>query len=94
MGATPRKGGAKPNTDAGYCPNTGDASSGIVIRDRNGRVLLSAWRTWEHMASAEEAEAVTWLEGIRLAVEWVRMPLVIESDCIELIKALGRDNMS
>jgi hypothetical protein len=46
------------------------------------------------MASVEEAKAVTWLEGIRLAVEWVRMPLVIESDCIELIKALGRDNMS
>jgi hypothetical protein len=53
------EGWAKPNTDAGYYPNTGDASSGIVIRDRNGRVLLSAWRTWEHMASAEEAEVVT-----------------------------------
>jgi hypothetical protein len=31
------------------------------------------------MASAEEAKAVTYLEGIHLAVEWVRMSLVIES---------------
>jgi hypothetical protein len=40
----PPEGSTKLNI-ASYCPNTRDASSRIVIRDRNGRVVLSAWRT-------------------------------------------------
>jgi hypothetical protein len=46
------------------------------------------------MASTEEAKAFTHLEGIHLAAEWVRMSLVIESECVELMKALGRYNTS
>jgi hypothetical protein len=67
--APPTAGWAKLNTDAGFCADTGKASSGIVVRDINGKVLLSAWRTQDHMASAKESEAVTCLEGIRLTAE-------------------------
>jgi hypothetical protein len=44
---------ARPN-----CPNTGMASTGVVVRDKSGNVLLSAWRTLNNIASAEEAEAL------------------------------------
>jgi hypothetical protein len=80
-------GWAKMNTDASFSEQTGEASSGVVIQDAEGSILLSAWKTLENMASVEEAEAC--LEGSRLAVEWIKLPILIESDCAELVKALG-----
>jgi hypothetical protein len=46
------------------------------------------------MASAEEAEAVSCQEGIHLTVEWVCLPMVIESDCAKLVKALAMADTS
>jgi hypothetical protein len=34
------------------------------------------------------AEAEACLRGIKLAVEWIRQPIVIESDCLTLIRAI------
>jgi hypothetical protein len=39
------------------------------VSDPQGKVLLSAWGVWSHVASAEEVEALACLEGIRLTVE-------------------------
>jgi hypothetical protein len=52
------------------------------------RVLLSAWWTLDHLSRAEEVEAVACLEGIHLALEWVKMPTEIETDCAVLLKAI------
>jgi hypothetical protein len=51
----PPEGWVKLNSDAGYRPDTGEASTGVVIRDSQGKVLLSAWRPLRHVASIEEA---------------------------------------
>jgi hypothetical protein len=64
----------KVNTDAGYYPDTGSASTGIAIRDHEGKVLLMAWRWLKSCGSPEEAEAEACLQGIRLANEWIRQP--------------------
>jgi hypothetical protein len=52
----PPAGWAKLNTDAGFCPNSGAASMGVIVRDMAGKVLISSWRTLDYVASSEEAE--------------------------------------
>jgi hypothetical protein len=52
-----------------------------VVRDCQGKVLLSAWPTMENFASAEEAEAEACLQGIRLVRVWIGQPTIIEADC-------------
>jgi hypothetical protein len=66
------------------------ASAGIVIRDQDGAVLITSWRTLRHAASVEMAEALSCLEGIHLALGWIEQPLHVESDCLQLVHALGK----
>jgi ribonuclease HI len=80
----PGKGWAKINTDAGFCQNTAMAGIGVVARDSQGKVLFSAWSFMDNVGSAEEAEALACWEGLRLAKEWIRQPVVVESDCLGL----------
>jgi hypothetical protein len=86
--ALPSTGWVKLNVDAGYCHDTGLAGTRVVVWDHQGQVILSAWQFWENVVSAEEAEAFACLEGMRLVVDWVRQPTVVESDCLLLIKSL------
>ena len=37
---------------------------------------------------AEEVEAMACREGLNLAAEWFRMPIVLESDCVMVIRYL------
>jgi ribonuclease HI len=88
--APPEEDWVKLNTDAGFCENTGGASFGVVVRDSQGQALLSAWGTWSHVTSAEEAEALACLEGIRLMIERIGRPTVVETDCESLVAAQCR----
>jgi hypothetical protein len=45
------------NTDAGFCPISGRASTGVVVCGNDGGVLLSVWRFLHHYGSTEEAKA-------------------------------------
>jgi hypothetical protein len=62
----PQSGWVKVNIDAGFCYLSGTASTGVVVRDDTGKVLLTAWKALRHCASPEEAEAEAYLQGIRL----------------------------
>jgi ribonuclease HI len=84
----PRSGWAKLNLDARFCRDSGQACCGVVVRDQSGAVMLSAWKYLENIASPEEAEALACLEGMRVAVDYMRQPLQVESDCMVLINAL------
>jgi hypothetical protein len=64
------------------------ASMGIVARDEEGQVLLTAWQVLRRCASPEEAEAEACLCGIRLAAEWIGKPTQMEADCVGLINAI------
>jgi hypothetical protein len=88
---TMQEGWIKLNTDAGYCPNTGEASAGMVARDDRGRVMLTTWRTLSSCASPEEAEAGPCLQGLRLIVQWIGRPAYVESDCSILVQALRKE---
>jgi ribonuclease HI len=78
----------KLNTDAGFCPTSGKASTGIVVRDPPGKILLTAWRTFQSCGSPEEAGAEACLQGIRLVAQWIKQPTHIETDCQTLVKAI------
>jgi hypothetical protein len=80
------------NSDAGFIEETGRASTGVVIRDMNGVVLVSAGRSLYHIASVLEAKALACLVGIRLARGWIHMPLCIGTDCMQLVHALEKDD--
>jgi ribonuclease HI len=86
----PPAGWVKLNTDVGYRHSPGEASTGVVVRDDRGNVLLSAWKSLQHVASAEEAEAEACLQGLKLVAEWIRQPACVEADCATLIQAINR----
>jgi hypothetical protein len=50
------EGWVKLNTDAGYRPDMGEASTGVVVRDNHRKVLLSAWRSLRNVTSVKEVE--------------------------------------
>ena len=62
---------------------------GAVLRDTNGAVIGSAWNTIRNCASAEAAEAKAYLEGIRDTMQFVDRPVVIESDCANVIQQIS-----
>jgi ribonuclease HI len=84
----PPEGWVKLNTDAGFRSDNGDASTGVVVWDSHGQVLLTAWRSLRNVASAEPAEAEACLEGIQLTAEWIRQPTNIKKDCASLIQVV------
>lgn len=63
----------------------GEADIDVVIRDRKGTVILSAWHVIRNDASAEEVEirlCMACKDGIILSAEWLPKPAVLESDCL------------
>lgn len=89
MGWTPPPmGWVKANVDGSFIQSSEAASAGIVIRDHTGSVLLTSWRIISHCGSAEEAEATACWEGVNLAAEWVKKPLILETDCANLVSML------
>ena len=61
---------------------------GAVIRDHDGRIILSAWDYIPRCNGADCAEAMACLEGLRKAMSGTDLPLIIETDCSSVTKAL------
>jgi hypothetical protein len=85
----PPPGWVKLNIDAGFCSSSDMAGTGVVVRDPDGKVLLTAWQFLRHCGSPEEAEADACLQELILLMEWIKQPTCFESDCLGLIKAMG-----
>jgi len=56
----------KLNVDASFIEETGQASTGAVVRNHQGHVLVSAWRVLFDCFSVEEAKFAACCEGLRL----------------------------
>jgi len=85
----PRMGWAKINVDGAFVEQTGEAGVGILARDHSGSVCFSAWRVLFHCSSPFEAEVRACVEGIRLASQWIQMPVILESDCSRVVHAFN-----
>jgi hypothetical protein len=77
----PPTGWVKLNTDITFCKVTRETSLGIVMQDSEGKVVLTTWRELAGCGLPEQAEAEACLEGMRLSVEWIRQPMLVETDC-------------
>ncbi|TVU49286.1 hypothetical protein EJB05_00593, partial [Eragrostis curvula] len=87
----PARGKFKINVDGAYNAQSGAAGLGVVIRDADGHPLLMAWRKLFHCRDAEEAEAAACLDGVRLAMRWPGISMVLESDAALVVAKLKTD---
>jgi hypothetical protein len=58
-------GGIKLNTNAGFYPNKRHAGLGFIARNHLGEVIFLGWSSDRLCYSAEEAECLAALMGIR-----------------------------
>ena len=71
----------KINVDADLNTLTGEASVGVVVKDWEGSLKMTVWRTISHCRDAEEAEYRACLEGTHLALWRPDTPMILESNC-------------
>ncbi|CAO2045543.1 unnamed protein product [Urochloa humidicola] len=60
-----------------------------MIRDSDGKVLLSAWKFITGLSEAEEVEALACKEGMQCAKEWGART-ILETDCASIARLLQK----
>jgi ribonuclease HI len=88
----PEPGALKANVDAGWNAHSRDAGIGVVVRDHQGKVILSEWKFSPNCGSAEEAEVLACLAGLKHLIGLRQWPAILESDCLRAIQALSLDS--
>jgi ribonuclease HI len=85
----PSEGKIKANVDAGWDAVSKQGGVGIVIRDHRGRVILTEWKIIPFCSSAEEAEVIACLDGLRHLVHLRQWPAILESDCLYAVQSIS-----
>jgi ribonuclease HI len=75
----PPQGFAKLNIDGAFTIQS--AGAGIVLRDHAGEVIFTACRNLDTCMDAPEAELAAIEEGIKLALHWSALKIIVETDC-------------
>ena len=60
----------------------------MVLRDATGELIFASHRVLWNCNDALESEISAIMEGLTLAHEWSDLPILIQSDCAEVISAL------
>jgi hypothetical protein len=89
--AAPEVGFLKANVDAGWDAHSIDVGLGIIVRDCQGKVRLSEWKFVPNCGSAEEAETLACLEGLKHPIDLRQWPAMVESDCLRAVRAFSLD---
>jgi hypothetical protein len=84
----PEEGWHKLNIDASYSHEENNASWGAVLRDNEGKVVMSTWGIIPYCQSAETTEAISVLEGIKTITPMEPNPVVVECDNITIVNDL------
>ncbi|KAF8751029.1 hypothetical protein HU200_012261 [Digitaria exilis] len=74
-----------------FVSHTGGAGLGVVIRNNNGDVMLTAWKVIMRCSYAVEAEAMACLVGLQLAAQHCQAPVILESDCARVVRTVRRE---
>ncbi|XP_071678543.1 uncharacterized protein [Lolium perenne] len=92
----PPQGWIKVTVDGSFLQEHERGTTGAVIRDHLGKIIVDAGNTIPRCNSVEEAEAFALLEGAKLAKEWTNGLVIFESDCIQVVNAVhqGRESLS
>lgn len=88
----PPLGWHKLNTDGSFSSD-GLAGAGSILRDDKGKIIFSSCRQMFHTSDALEAELFALKEGLSLALHWSTLPLLLEVDCLEIVKLLKNEDM-
>jgi hypothetical protein len=89
--AAPEVGSLKANVDAGWDAHSKNARLGIIVRDWQGKVVLSEWKFVPNCGSTEEAEILACLEGLKHLINLRQWPAMVESDCLMAVQAFPMD---
>ena len=66
----------------------------MILRDCLGKIIFSSCRELRACAEPLEAELLSCLEGLNLALQWTQLPIEVETDCrvaLKMITAVDRD---
>jgi hypothetical protein len=80
----PQSGHVKVNVDAGL--KDGHAGLGIIARDAHGSVLFASSQICFHCSVPGVTKFMAMTEGLRLAIQWIDQPIVLETDCLSIRK--------
>ncbi|XP_024178154.1 uncharacterized protein LOC112184104 [Rosa chinensis] len=78
----------KLNVDAAFNMDTGLAGLGGIFLDHEGSVVGGFRHTLEVANSPRHAELLALIHGVQLALDHHLTPLVVESDCMDLVQAI------
>jgi hypothetical protein len=77
----PPQGSLKISVDAAFNPLSGVAMVGVVIRDWQGSLELTARCIISHCRDVEETKARACLESVHMDLRWSKIPMILEFDC-------------
>ena len=77
------------NVDASYDENRGSGSTGVIIRDCSGDMIVAASRYIPHLVDAPMAEAFALKDGLMLAQHIGGNRIIIQSDYMEVIEIMS-----
>jgi ribonuclease HI len=84
----PSPGWVKLTVDGSYKVDDGSAGTGMILRDDSGQIIFSACRSLLLCVDALEAEIQACLEGLDLALHYSQLPIIIDTDCSQLVAAV------
>ena len=85
----PPRGWVKLTIDGSFKTEDGTAGTGMILRDADGGIIFSACRSLQSCTEALEAELSSCLEGLNLAIQHSQLPIIIDSDCSQLVASAG-----
>lgn len=81
----PDVGFTKLNVDGSFVQADGSAGAGMILRNHEGNIVFAACRALFCCSDPLEAELEACEEGLRLALQWTNLPIILESDCQEAV---------
>jgi hypothetical protein len=83
----PSQGFAKLNVDGAFTARS--AGAGMVLRDHAGEVIFTACQHLETCTDALEAELAAIEEGMKLALHWSALKIIVETDCADAVELIS-----
>ena len=77
------------NVDASYDENRDSGSTGVIIRDCSGDMIVAASRYIPHLVDAPMAEAFALKDGLMLSQQIGGNRIIIQSDCMEVTEIMS-----
>jgi hypothetical protein len=91
--SAPREGELKANVDAGWDPAGKKAGIRVIVRNHQGNPIITEWKFIPGCASAEDAEALACLEGLKHLITLNGQSSILESDCLRAVQVLTSVSM-